>query len=233
MKILTFSYDDGVRQDIRLCELFKKYGMRATFNLNSGSLGNVGRIKHYGFDVCFDKMRPDEVKDLYKLSDGFEVAAHGVYHKNLPDLSDEEFINEIKEDRITLENLSGQTITGGAYACGRFNEKSGALLEKCGIYYYRTILDTHDFSIPQNFNYWHPTCHDNDDRIFELAEKFIKLDGEKDALFYIWGHSFELDKNDKDRWYNMEKLCNMLSGKNDIVYATNAEAKKLLEERKV
>ena len=38
-KILTFSYDDGTTQDIRLVELFNKYGMKATFNLNSGKLG--------------------------------------------------------------------------------------------------------------------------------------------------------------------------------------------------
>ena len=34
-KILTFSYDDGVTQDIRLVELFNKYGMKCTFNINS------------------------------------------------------------------------------------------------------------------------------------------------------------------------------------------------------
>ncbi|HNX14524.1 MAG TPA: polysaccharide deacetylase, partial [Oscillospiraceae bacterium] len=31
-KAVTFSYDDGVTQDIRLIELFNKYGMKATFN---------------------------------------------------------------------------------------------------------------------------------------------------------------------------------------------------------
>ena len=51
MKILTFSYDDGVRQDIRLCEIFRKYGLKDTFNLNSGSLGLAGRKNHFGFDV--------------------------------------------------------------------------------------------------------------------------------------------------------------------------------------
>lgn len=233
MKILTFSYDDGVRQDIRLCEIFRKYGLKATFNLNSGSLGHAGRINHFGFDVCFDKMKPDEIKDLYKPEHGFEVACHGVFHKNLPTLTKEQFYEEIYTDKCELEKLCGNPVTGGAYACGRFDENSDARLKECGIYYYRTILDTHNFSIPQNFNYWHPTCHDNDDKVFELADKFINLDDSKDALFYIWGHAFELDKNDKDRWYNMEKLCEKLAGRNDIVYATNAEAKKLLCENMV
>ena len=34
-KALTFSYDDGVTQDIRLIEIFNKYNLKATFNLNS------------------------------------------------------------------------------------------------------------------------------------------------------------------------------------------------------
>ena len=38
-KFLTFSFDDGVTQDVRLIELFNKYGMKATFNLNSELLG--------------------------------------------------------------------------------------------------------------------------------------------------------------------------------------------------
>ena len=38
-KALTFSYDDGVLQDIRPDEMFRKYGMKATYNLNSDFLG--------------------------------------------------------------------------------------------------------------------------------------------------------------------------------------------------
>lgn len=34
-------------------------------------------------------------------------------------------------------------------------------------------------------------------------------------------HSYELDKSDTDRWADMEALCEKLSGKNDIWYATN------------
>ena len=35
-KAVTFSYDDGVEQDRKLIEIFNKYGMKATFNLNTG-----------------------------------------------------------------------------------------------------------------------------------------------------------------------------------------------------
>ena len=49
MKSLTFSYDDGVTQDVRLIEIFNKYGLKATFNLNSELLGNRDSL------VCFGK----------------------------------------------------------------------------------------------------------------------------------------------------------------------------------
>ena len=41
-KALTFSYDDGVEQDIRLVEILDKYGMKGTFNLNSGCYAKPG-----------------------------------------------------------------------------------------------------------------------------------------------------------------------------------------------
>ena len=43
-KALTFSYDDGVTQDKRLIEIFNKYGLKATFNLNSELLGLDGEL---------------------------------------------------------------------------------------------------------------------------------------------------------------------------------------------
>ncbi len=43
-KAVTFSYDDGVTQDIRLIELFDKYNLKCTFNLNSELFGINGNI---------------------------------------------------------------------------------------------------------------------------------------------------------------------------------------------
>ena len=35
-KVLTLSYDDGVVQDIRFIEILDKYGLKGTFNINTG-----------------------------------------------------------------------------------------------------------------------------------------------------------------------------------------------------
>ena len=47
-KAITFSYDDGVTQDIRLIELLNRYGLKATFNLNSELLGHPGMLIREG-----------------------------------------------------------------------------------------------------------------------------------------------------------------------------------------
>ena len=49
-KALTLSYDDCVTQDIRLIEIMNQNGIKGTFNLNSGFLGQKGhliRADHY------------------------------------------------------------------------------------------------------------------------------------------------------------------------------------------
>ena len=41
-------------------------------------------------------------------------------------------------------------------------------------------------------------------------------------LLYIWGHSFNFDDSE-NAWQEFEKLCKMLSMKEDIFYGTNKE----------
>ena len=89
MKALTFSYDDGVTQDIRLIELFNKYGMKATFNLNSQLLGKDGQLLREGVCVTHKKNNPKDVRYIYE---GHEVAVHTLTHPNLREIADD---NEI------------------------------------------------------------------------------------------------------------------------------------------
>ena len=60
-KFLTFSYDDGVTQDIRLIELFNKYGMKATFNINSELLGLDGELVRDGVRITHIKNKKEDV----------------------------------------------------------------------------------------------------------------------------------------------------------------------------
>lgn len=218
-RALTFSYDDGCVQDRRLTALFRKYGLKATFNLNSGVFGAKGEIEHCGFRVDFSKIDASEVASLYRDA---EVAMHTVTHPDMTRLSGEAFDREVLEDMAVLSRLSGQQVKGFAYPCGYYDSKTIARLRELGVLYARTIEATHAFSLPEDFLCWRPTCHDHDGRLRELCRSFLQEDGER-KLFYVWGHSFELDKDDCDRWAALESFCKEIAGRTDIWYATNLE----------
>ena len=45
-KAVTLSYDDGIRADKRFSDIITKYGMKCTFNINSGAMnsGNPNKL---------------------------------------------------------------------------------------------------------------------------------------------------------------------------------------------
>lgn len=88
-KFFTLSYDDGITQDKRLVKIFNKYGIRATFNINSELLGKPGYLRREDMWISHNKIESREVAELYR---GHEVAAHTLTHPFLPELDDEEII---------------------------------------------------------------------------------------------------------------------------------------------
>ena len=222
-KALTFSYDDGVTQDRRLVEIFNKYGMKGAFNLNSGKFSVEAPANGFDRPVSHNKIDEDEVAELYA---GHEVAVHTLSHCWPQYLSSETLLDEVMQDRQNLEGLVGYPVDGMAYPYGTYNELTLEVLRECGIRYSRTVQATKAFGYPADFLEWHPTCHFGDSNMMELADQFLELGKGKLKkrylpIFYVWGHSYELDGN--DTWDLMEEFCQKLSGQPDIWYATNGQ----------
>ena len=45
---MSFSFDDGNEDDIRIVQIMNNYGLKGTFNLNSGSLTKTLNWKYAG-----------------------------------------------------------------------------------------------------------------------------------------------------------------------------------------
>lgn len=219
-KAFTLSYDDGITQDIRFIKLLNQYGIKCTFNLNSGLLGQSGMINIGKRPATHNKVRPAEVKNLYA---GHEVASHGLYHTSICNADSARCINEILTCRKELETLVEHPLTGFAYAFGAYDDTVLAALKSCGITYARTIKATHAFDVPENFLIWNPTCHHDDEKLSALTEKFLCGNAPFPMLklFYVWGHCYEFDQN--DNWEHIESFLQKMSGHKDIWYATNGE----------
>lgn len=223
-KAITFSYDDGVTQDRRLVELFNKYGMKATFNLNSELLGKDGWLLREGIRVSHIKVGPSEVRDLYA---GHEIAVHTLTHPNLAELTDEEeIVRQVEQDRQNLSALAGYEVTGMAYPGGgvNFTPRAAELIAgRTGVKYARTTVCNYEFEPQDNLYQFQPTVYHimEMDKMLELGKKFLENASDRKQIFYIWGHSYEFDYH--DTWKAFEGFLEMMAGREDIFYGTNAE----------
>ena len=132
-KAVTLSYDDGVIYDEKLIDILDRYGLKATFNINSGMF----------YPAVADKKRLTEAQAvaLYNGS-GHELAVHGAKHLSLAEVSSEAACRDVLEDRIALEKLFGRIIRGMAYPNGSYTDKVVEMLGICGIKYARTTVST-------------------------------------------------------------------------------------------
>lgn len=208
-KALTFSYDDGRSSDAQLIGLFNRYGLHGTFHLNSGML-----------DCACGEIVFVKSEEIQKLYSGHEIACHGVLHKNLGMLSEQQVLSEIWNDRKNLESISGQLVQGMSYAFGFYNDRIKQIACSAGIVYSRTVMDTCDFYPPVDFLEWHPTCH-HENHLIENGERFLRLpDFYELPVMDVWGHSFELAQNG---WETMEAFAEKMAGREEIWYATNLQ----------
>lgn len=220
LKAVTFSYDDGTTQDIRLIEMFDKYGLKSTFNLNSGLFGVVDKIDRIDLRHT---VQAEQVAELYK---NHEVAVHTVTHPYLTECSDEELLYQVAQDQKNLSALCGYDVMGMAYPGGgeKNHNKYVAdfIRENTTIKFSRTITSTYNFDLQEDLLQFNPTIHIWEmDKLFELAHQFIELKTDTPKIFYIWGHSWEYDRH--STWERMEEFCKLISGHDDIFYGTNSE----------
>ena len=141
-----------------MVEIFNKYGIRGTFNLNYGLMdGDENRIQK------------EHVRELYQ---NHEVATHCLTHPTIARCPLVEVAGEILEDRKGLESLTGGLVRGHAYPNGSYSEEIKQLFRQLGIAYARVVETKADYELPADPLEWHPTCHHNDPELMKKAEFF-------------------------------------------------------------
>ena len=218
-RAFTMSYDDGVEQDVRLISIMKKRAVKGTFNLNSGLYAAEGTVYPQG--QVHRRMTREMCLKTYDPA-VCEVAVHGYEHLFWNQIPDGRRTLEIIKDRQTLESDFGRIVRGAAYPYGAYDAGSVEALRGAGLVYCRTVNSTHSFRLPENWLTLHPTCHHDDEKLFELGDRFLALrDPGQTALFYLWGHSYEFEG--KNNWDRIESFLDKVGGIADVWYATNIE----------
>lgn len=216
MKAVTFSYDDGIEQDIRLIELLDRYGLRGTFNLNLGLQDR--RITFRKSDLI---VRHLDKADIPKVYANHEIAGHTTTHPRLTELDSAAIREEIFACHDGLQQLTGRAVTGMAYPYGDYDDRVVDIARKLGVQYARTTTQCECFELPADPLRLTTTCRHANPKALDLARAFVESDPNRPQLFYLWGHSYEFDEF--GTWDMIEEFCKTVSNRTDIFYGTNSE----------
>ena len=188
-KFVTFSFDDGVGQDVPFVKELNKYGFKATFNINTGIQTRANRWVNEGVDI--HRMNIKGLKELYA---GHEVSSHTLTHPFLEKLDEETIYNELYYDKKNIEELFDSEVVGLAYPYGTYDDRVIKIARDIGIKYARTAGTSMKFSVTGDLLKYTGTCHFSNTEIFNLIDKFDALpESDERQVLYIWGHTYEFD----------------------------------------
>lgn len=215
-KAFNVTYDDGVLQDIPFVELLNYYDLKGTFNLNSGLM-----------EQEFSWIHPCgmEIKRLSKaaascLYDGHEVASHTLTHPYMENLSKEQIIDQMRQDRDNLQAIFRREISGFAVPFSYYSD----LIEECarevGFTYARISEESGCYFRNQNPFRWKAGIFHLSPGLMNFVDGFLASEDEL-AFCQIVGHSYDLDT--EDLWQTMKDIFEKVSGDDQVLPMTTIE----------
>lgn len=196
-------WDDGVVDDIRVCETLRRHGARASFNLNPGNhrTERIEGRKYKGIKPVW-RLARDELAHTYR---GFLVANHTLTHPHPTELDDAALAHEIRAGKAALEEIFGYEVLGFAYPYGQHDDRVCAAVRAAGHLYARTCINT-DTVLPCTDPMRLATsCHFKAADFWERYQRVREADG----VFYFWGHSYEI--LDEAEWWAFDRQIARIS----------------------
>jgi peptidoglycan-N-acetylglucosamine deacetylase len=233
--IVTTSWDDGHRADLRLAERLAAHALKGTFYV---------ALNHPGTKDIAD----DEIWALRRM--GIEIGSHTLTHRLLTGRSADEVRYELTESKARLEDITGGPIVAFSYPEGAFTTAACAALAETGYTLGRTTMA---FRTPTNFDPARmPISVDfrrasraalarhalRDANLAGIADwlRLARLETDPvrlgkllfDAalahggIFHVNARSWEIDGN--DLWQDLEALLAHVAHRPGVHYVTNSEA---------
>lgn len=221
-KAFNITYDDGVLQDVRFVALMDRYGLKGTFNLNSGLMETEFEWTHPN-GMTVKRLPTSVVAELYQ---NHEVASHTLTHPYLDVLSEAEIMEEMARDKANLEGLTGKPVVGFG---GPFHHWGPTIVEcakKCGFEYARNAEERYCYAPPEDYFHWSAGAYHVMPGFRDFVEEFFGTEEEL-ALCQIVGHSYDLDV--EDMWQYMESVLRRVAEDENICSMTNMELVRYLK----
>jgi len=241
-RIVTTSWDDGDRADLKVAELLRSRGIGGTFYVP---------ITPY-------RERPLERAELRALSsEGFEVGAHGFSHRVLWRLPAKELAGEVGPCKSILEDILGTAVRMFCYPCGRYDSNVVRALKEAGYCGARTVRmlatrpDFNPFEMPttvQIFPHLQSAYLRNVARArklegwqvyllhrsrlgdwLELGKRLFDSVWQNGGIWHLYGHSWEIDA--LNLWDGLREILDYVCCRQEAAYLSNGQALKFLQAR--
>ncbi|MEK8023206.1 MAG: polysaccharide deacetylase family protein, partial [Candidatus Hydrogenedentota bacterium] len=120
--LVTTSWDDGNRLDMKLAGILRRYGFRGTLYIPGRS--------------PYKSMSDAEIREL---SAEFEIGAHTMTHPDLTSIDPADAAREISQSKDMVQQLVGKDARMFCYPKGRYNERIRDAVEATGFAGARTV----------------------------------------------------------------------------------------------
>jgi hypothetical protein len=231
--IVTTSWDDGHKLDMKLAALLRKYSLPATFYISP---------RHNEF-------APDELlseSQVQELAIDFEIGSHTITHPTLTRVRPDRVTQELRTSKAALEAVTGRSVTTFCYPKGAVNSRVAKQAQENGYAYARTIR-RYSISTPTDLmlaattleahrnpwttfpvDLWRTAkvarfdpkltvrCLDWENLAIYLFDQALAQGG----VYHLWGHSWVIEKYED--WAKLERVFAYISGRNDIIYTPNS-----------
>jgi peptidoglycan/xylan/chitin deacetylase (PgdA/CDA1 family) len=209
---LVQCWDDAVVDDIRLCDILRRRGAKASFNINP-ALHGPQRAAPWRYRKIKDvhRLALDELRPTYA---GFTVANHSMSHPHPTQIPLDAWRREVVDARKWLQDWFGQPVLGFAYPFGECDDATAAVVRDAGHVYARATGNCTPCFPPADAMRFQSDTH-------ALAPHFWdRLAAAKAAaapVFYFWGHSYELIS--EDDWQAFDAKIARLSADPELEWA--------------
>lgn len=234
-RIVTTSWDDGDRLDLRLAELLRSRKIPGTFYVPITPYMGRPALTHA------------ELRAL--SSEGFEIGAHGFSHKHLWKLSPEELAAEITPCKPILEDILGTEVRMFCYPRGRYDSRVVRTLQEAGYRGARTVrmlatrLAFDPFEMPTTLQVSpHPrssyikniararklegvqVCLAHILRLgnwLELGKRLFDSVLQNGGIWHLYGHSWEIEE--LGLWRGLEEMLDYVCKREGVTYVSNGK----------
>jgi peptidoglycan-N-acetylglucosamine deacetylase len=226
--VVTTSWDDGHRSDLRLAQMLKEHGLMGTFYISPEN-------HEFGRE---DLLTPRQVRDL---SSDFEIGAHTLTHPRLPVISEDQARKEIVGSKVMLEQVTGRAVRSFCYPYGSYTDVHVQLVKDAGYGYARTVA-RYEFALANpyeagtsvqaynhRFDPWriayfarfHPVRALRYFKWDALARDMFDSVVQNGGIYHLWGHSWEIDAHED--WPLLERVFRHIGAHPEVSYAANGD----------